>query len=163
MDFSNINMHEMAQTSGEWLRGSGPESDIVVSSRIRLARNLADFPFISRATDTDRAEIGKILRGRIETLHEQGKFTGQLVYVDVSALEAVDRQFLVERQLISREHADAEGARAVLVDQREQMSMTINEQAHMRIQVLKSGLDLGSAWEQINELDDLIEARVTYA
>ena len=48
-----------------------------MSSRIRLARNLADFPFISRATDTDRAEIGKILRGRIETLHEQGKFTGQ--------------------------------------------------------------------------------------
>jgi protein arginine kinase len=163
MDFSNLNMQEMAQTSGEWLRGSGPESDIVVSSRIRLARNLADFPFISRATDTDRAEIGKILRGRIETLHEQGKFTGQLVYVDVSALEAVDRQFLVERQLISREHADAEGARAVVIDQREQMSVMINEEDHLRLQVLKSGLDLTSAWEQINELDDLIEARVTYA
>src|SRR6478736_393710 len=163
MDFSDLNLQELAQTSGEWLRGSGPESDIVISSRIRLARNLADFPFISRATDTDRAEIGKILRGRIEKLHEQGKFTGQLIYVDVSALEAVDRQFLVERQLISREHADAEGARAVLIDQREQMSVMINEEDHLRIQVLKSGLDLGSAWEQINELDDLIEARVTYA
>ena len=163
MDFANLNLQELAQTSGEWLRGSGPESDIVISSRIRLARNLADFPFISRATDTDRAEIGKILRGRIEKLHEQGKFTGQLIYVDVSALEAVDRQFLVERQLISREHADAEGARAVLIDQREQMSVMINEEDHLRIQVLKSGLDLGSAWEQINELDDLIEGPVTYA
>src|SRR5436305_85487 len=163
MDFSSINMQELAKTSGEWLRGSGPESDIVISSRIRLARNLADFPFISRATDTDRAEIGKILRGRIEKLHEQGKFTGQLIYVDVSALEAVDRQFLVERQLISPELADAEGARAVLLDQREQMSVMINEEDHLRIQVLKSGLDLGAAWEQINELDDLIEARVTYA
>ena len=68
MDFSNLNLQELAKTSGEWLRGSGPESDIVISSRIRLARNLADFPFISRATDTDRAEIGKILRGRIENL-----------------------------------------------------------------------------------------------
>ena len=73
MDFSSIDMQELAKTSGEWLRGSGPESDIVISSRIRLARNLADFPFISRATDTDRAEIGKILRGRIEKLHEQGQ------------------------------------------------------------------------------------------
>src|SRR4051812_16334023 len=163
MDFANLNLQELAQTSGEWLRGSGPESDIVISSRIRLARNLADFPFISRATDTDRAEIGKILRGRIEKLHEQGKFTGQLIYVDVSLLEAIDRQFLVERQLISREHADAEGARAVLIDQREQMSVMINEEDHLRIQVLKSGLDLASAWEQINELDDHIEATVTYA
>jgi len=97
MDFANLNLQELAKTSGEWLRGSGPESDIVISSRIRLARNLADFPFISRATDTDRAEIGKILRGRIEKLHEQGKFNGQLIYVDVSALEAVDRQFLQQQ------------------------------------------------------------------
>ena len=50
MDFTTLNLEELAQTSGEWLRGSGPESDIVISSRIRLARNLADFPFITRAT-----------------------------------------------------------------------------------------------------------------
>src|SRR6187431_1808653 len=115
MDFSNLNLQELAQTSGEWLRGSGPESDIVISSRIRLARNLADFPFIARANDNDRAEIGRILRSRIEKLHETGRFHGQLVYLDVSALEAVDRQFLVERQLISREHAEADGARAVVI------------------------------------------------
>src|SRR6187455_1031623 len=163
MDFQSLNLQELAQTSGEWLRGSGPESDIVISSRIRLARNLADFPFISRATDTDRAEIGKILRTRIEKLYQDGKFRGQMVYVDVSALEAVDRQFLVERQLISRELADTEGARAVMIDQREQMSVMINEEDHLRIQVLKSGLDLTAAWEQINQLDDQIEASVTYA
>ena len=74
-----------------------------------------------------------------------------MIYVDVNELEAVDRQFLVERQLISREHAEAEGARAVLIDQREQMSLMINEEDHLRIQVMKSGLDLGAAWEQINE------------
>src|SRR5262245_2853694 len=163
MDFSNINLQDLAQTSGEWLRGEGPESDIVISSRIRLARNLADFPFIARATEVDRAEIGKILRGRIEKLHEVGKFNGQLIYVDVSALEAVDRQFLVERQLISREHAEAEGARAVVIDRREQMSVMINEEDHLRLQVIKSGLDLTAAWEDINELDDMIESRVTYA
>ena len=56
-----MNLDDLASSSGEWLRGSGPESDIVISSRIRLARNLADFPFISRATDADRAEIERIL------------------------------------------------------------------------------------------------------
>jgi protein arginine kinase len=158
-----MDLQELAKSSGEWLRGSGPQSDIVISSRIRLARNLADFPFIARATDSDRDEIGRILRERVEKLHNAGRFAGQLVYVDVRALEEVDRKFLVERQLISREHAEAEGARGVVIDPREQVSVMINEEDHLRIQVMKSGLDLTAAWEQINELDDLIEARVTYA
>ncbi len=55
-DFA-MNLDDLVSSSGEWLKGNGPESDIVISSRIRLARNLADFPFISRATDVDRAEI----------------------------------------------------------------------------------------------------------
>ena len=158
-----MDMEQLAKSSGEWLRGSGPQSDIVISSRIRLARNLADFPFIARATESDRDEVGKILRDRVTTLHEAGQFAGQLIYVDVRALEEVDRKFLVERQLISREHADAEGARGVAIDPREQVSVMINEEDHLRIQVLKSGLDLTAAWDTINELDDLIEARVTYA
>jgi protein arginine kinase len=158
-----MDLQELAKSSGEWLRGSGPQSDIVISSRIRLARNLADFPFIARATDSDRDEIGRILRERVEKLHVTGRFAGQLIYVDVRALEEVDRKFLVERQLISREHAEAEGARGVVIDPREQVSVMINEEDHLRIQVMKSGLDLTAAWEQINELDDLIEARVTYA
>ena len=54
-----MNLNEMASRSGEWLKGEGPESDIVVSSRIRLARNLTDYPFISKATELDRAEIEK--------------------------------------------------------------------------------------------------------
>lgn len=158
-----MDLTELAKTSGEWLRGSGPQSDIVISSRIRLARNLADFPFIARATESDRDEVGRILRERVATLHGTGQFSGQLIYVDVCALEDVDRRFLVERQLISREHAEAEGARGVAIDPGEQISVMINEEDHLRIQVLKSGLDLAAAWEQINELDDLIEARVTYA
>ena len=154
---------QLAQTSGEWLRGSGPESDIVISSRVRLARNLADFPFISRATDADRVEIERILRGRISALQAEGKVTDRLLYVDVSELEEVDRQFLVERQLISREHADSNGARAVVIDHGEQFSVMINEEDHLRIQVMHSGLDLHAAWEQIDQLDDFIEERVTYA
>jgi protein arginine kinase len=160
---NTMDFDALAKTSGEWLRGSGPQSDIVISSRVRLARNLADFPFIARATESDREEIRKILRERIEALHETGQFTGRLIYVDVGALEEVDRKFLVERQLISREHAESEGARGVAIDAGEQISVMINEEDHLRIQVMKSGLDLESAREEINNLDDLIEQRVTYA
>lgn len=158
-----MELDDLAGSSGEWLKGSGPESDIVISSRIRLARNLADFPFISRTTEADREEIEKVLRGRINTLREAGKVPENSYYVNVGDLEEVDRQFLVERQLISREHADSSGARAVVIDQQERFSVMINEEDHLRFQVMHSGLDLESAWEQINELDDLIEEQVTYA
>ena len=154
-----MELDELARSSGEWLRGSGPESDIVISSRIRLARNLADYPFISRATEADRSEIERSLRERIT----QAPGAAELLYVDVNKLEGLDRQFLVERQLISREHADAEGARGVAIDPQERVSLMINEEDHLRIQVMNSGLSLTAAWEQISAIDDLIESRVTFA
>jgi protein arginine kinase len=154
-----VELDDLARTSGEWLRGSGPESDIVISSRIRLARNLAEFPFISRAAPTDRAEIERMLRERV--MRSPG--AAELMYFDVNRLEGIDRQFLVERQLISREHAEAEGARGVAIDPQERVSLMINEEDHLRIQVMHSGLDLLSAWEQINAIDDLVESQITYA
>lgn len=158
-----MNLDELAQTTGEWLRGSGPESDIVVSSRVRLARNLADFPFISRATAADRVAIEEILRGRVDALQKSGQAPSDLIYVNVSELPELDRQFLVERQLISREHAESEGARAVAIDRAEQFSVMINEEDHLRIQVMHSGLDLQAAWQQADAIDDLVEEQVTYA
>jgi protein arginine kinase len=154
-----VELDDLARTSGEWLRGSGPESDIVISSRIRLARNLAEFPFISRAAPGDRAEIERMLRERV--MRSPG--AAEMIYFDVNKLEGIDRQFLVERQLISREHAEAEGARGVAIDPQERVSLMINEEDHLRIQVMHSGLDLSAAWEQINAIDDLVESQVTYA
>lgn len=154
-----VELNELALSIGEWLRGSGPESDIVMSSRIRLARNLADFPFISRASEQDRTEIERLLRERVLRIQE----SGDLQYINVSELDGVDRQFLVERQLISREHADSQGARGVAIDRREQVSLMINEEDHLRIQCMHSGLDLPGAWEQINRIDDLLGEQVTYA
>jgi protein arginine kinase len=154
-----VKLEELARQCGEWLRGSGPESDIVISSRIRLARNLADYPFIRRCSGHDRKEIESALRGRIEEVEAWSDVT----YVDVEALDRVDRQFLVERQLISREHAEAEGARAVAIDAEEKFSLMINEEDHLRIQVMNSGLALEEAWNMVNSIDDLVEERVTYA
>lgn len=152
-------LDSMASSCGEWLKGNGPESDIVMSSRIRLARNLADYPFIKRCTDIDRASIESTVR---EKLKADEQFKNQ-TFINVAELENLDRQFLVERQLISRELADAEGARAVAIDEMERMSMMVNEEDHLRIQVMKSGFDLQAAWDQINHVDDMIEERLNYA
>lgn len=154
-----MKLEELARQCGEWLRGSGPESDIVISSRIRLARNLADFPFIRRCSEQDRKEVEETLRRQIASVDEWS----QLSFVDVNALDRVDRQFLVERQLISREHAEGEGARAVAIDPQEKFSLMINEEDHLRIQVMNSGLALEQSWTQVNRIDDLLEAGVTYA
>ncbi|MFP6691959.1 MAG: protein arginine kinase [Pirellulales bacterium] len=155
----DIDLRALANRSGEWLKGAGPESDIVISSRIRLARNLADHPFIGKATELDRAEIEKSFRGQVELLQK----SGELHYLDVNELDGLDRQFLVERQLISREHAESHGARGVAIDPGERVSLMINEEDHLRIQVMHSGFDLESAWQRIDAIDDLLESKVTYA
>lgn len=154
-----MKLEELAVQCGEWLRGSGPESDIVISSRIRLARNLAQFPFIRRCTEQDRAAIEKTISERLADV-ETWK---NLAYVDVAKLSPVDRQFLVERQLISRELSEGHGPRGVAIDPQEKFSLMINEEDHLRIQVMNSGLDLGTTWKQISQIDDIIDERLTYA
>jgi protein arginine kinase len=153
-------LDELASRCGEWLRGSGPESDIVISTRIRLARNLADFPFIRRCTPADRAAIERTVKDGIEKV---AAWNNRLTYVNVADLPLVDRQFLIERQLISRELADAEGARSVAIDNEETFAIMINEEDHLRLQVMHSGLDLNAAWDQINSIDDLLEEHINYA
>ena len=154
-----MNLDTLSQNIGEWLRGTGPESDIVMSSRVRLARNVAQYPFVSRASEQDRTEIEKFLRERIAMV-PAGK---DLQYIDVGHLEEIDRQFLVERQLISRELAESQGARSVAIDGHEQVSLMINEEDHLRIQCMHSGLDLAGVWQQIKAVDDQIEQVVPYA
>jgi len=99
------------------------------------------------------------LHDRIERIAAEN----ELLYVELSQLEKVDRQFLVERHLISREHAEGQNARAVAIDCREKFSLMVNEEDHLRMQVMQSGLDLASVWEQVNHIDDLIEEKVAYA
>ena len=154
-----MELNDLTNRRGEWLRGSGPESDIVISSRIRLARNLAAYPFVGRAAENDRSEIEEALKGCVLGIEEAQK----LLYLDIEELAGIDRQFLVERHLISREHAESQGSRSVAIDYSERFSLMINEEDHLRIQVMQSGLNLESVWQQVNRIDDLVEGRVTYA
>ncbi len=154
-----MNLDSLTHTCGEWLRGTGPESDIVISSRIRLARNLAAFPFTNRASAHQKAEIEALLRDRIAKL----ELDPALAYVNVPSLSSLDRQFLVERQLISRELAASEGPRGVALGPRETVSLMVNEEDHVRLQVMRSGFALDETWKDIDRVDDLLEQRISYA
>jgi len=156
---TNIQIDQLAAHVGEWLRGSGPESDIVISSRIRLARNLAEFPFVRRCNDVDRAAIEK----QVHSALLRTNVLRDLLYVHVDKLGDVDRQFLVERQLISRELSEGKGARSAAIDPGEKFSIMVNEEDHLRLQAVNSGLDIERTWQQINAIDDEIESQLTYA
>jgi protein arginine kinase len=154
-----MNLDNLTHTSGEWLRGTGPESDIVVSSRVRLARNLAAFPFTNRANAHQKSEIEGLLRERIAKL----ELDPRLEYITLATLTPLDRQFLVERQLISRELATTDGPRGVALAPQETVSVMVNEEDHLRLQVMRSGFALDEAWRDIDKVDDLLEQRTTYA
>lgn len=154
-----MNLDIMTQHSGEWLRGGGPDGDIVISSRIRLARNLSSFPFANRASAHQKAEIEHFLRDRLAKFD----FLPKLHYLNLATLSTLDRQLLVERQMISRELANADGPRGVAVSDGETISVMVNEEDHLRLQVLRSGFSLDECWQEIDKLDDAIEQKVNYA
>ncbi len=154
-----MKLSDLTNHAGEWLRGSGPMSDVVISSRIRLARNLSGFPFLSRASRHQKQTLEQRLRDVILA----SNIAPQLLYVDLEQAPELDRTLLVERHLISKPHASAEGARGVAISADETASIMINEEDHLRIQVLRSGLQLEETWEQINAIDDAVEAKLDYA
>lgn len=154
-----MKLTDLAKKSGYWLHAEAPMADIVISSRIRLARNLAGYPFLSRCDHQQRIEIQEFLKQQIDTLQEPQK----LRYINIDQSEPVDKQLLVERHLISHQHAQANGARAMAFSEDENLSVMINEEDHLRLQALESGLQLDKAWQQVNSLDDLFEAGMDYA
>src|SRR3984957_6217096 len=154
-----MKLSDLTNHAGEWLRGSGPMSEIVISSRIRLARNISGFPFLARCSRPQRVALENKLRDTILG----AKLSPRTLYVDLDGAPDVDRQLLVERHLISKPHKDAEGARGVAIGENETLAIMVNEEDHLRIQVLRSGLQLEEAWQQINAIDDQLEAALDFA
>jgi protein arginine kinase len=154
-----MNLDALVPALGEWLRGTGPDSDIILSTRIRLARNLADIPFTNRADNAQKAAVIRRVREALGKI----RLPYTLEYHELSTMSPLDRQLLVERQLISPELAAHQGPCGVAFDERESVSIMVNEEDHLRLQVLRSGLDLEEAWEQINQLDDSLEAYLPFA
>ena len=154
-----MSLADLTQRAGEWLRGAGAMHDVVISSRIRLARNLADMPFLSRCSETQQHELEQDLRREVLA----AGIANEVFYVDVASAGELDRKLLIERHLISRQHGEASHPRGVAISASEAASIMINEEDHLRIQVLRSGLELDDAIEEINRIDDKLEQRLGFA
>ncbi len=154
-----MDLETLARSVSEWLKGTGPEADIIVSSRIRLARNLAKFPFLSRADTGIRAEIEAQVKDKLLGI----KRFSPITYFPIDGMSLLDRQMFVERQLISRELSEAKGARGVAISAEQNLSVMVNEEDHLRIQVLRSGYELDACWKQISQLDEDLDSQLTYA
>ncbi len=156
-----MSLHNYTDHAGEWLRGTGPHSDIVISSRVRLARNIAGFPFVAKSSRRQRHEVLAACKERIVS----DRLAPNILWVDLTQSPALDRQLLVERHLISRQHAKArdDAPRAVAVGSDETFAIMVNEEDHLRMQVMRSGLQLSEAFDQINRIDDILEDHIDYA
>lgn len=156
----------------EWLKGEGAASDVVMSSRARLARNIADCTFASRATRVQRQHTLDTSRNWLL----QAGLADRMMWVDLHETSEVDKLLLVERHLISKQLArgkshgksksddasgDPRGVAVSLPDER--LCVMVNEEDHLRIQVIRSGLALGECWRAIDQIDDRVEAGIDYA
>ena len=154
MKFSNV-----MSTAGEWLRGEGPHHQIVISSRVRFARNLRNRAFPGWAKKAERTAILDLIRPRVEELPEMQDSFSELLQ-DLSAME---KQVLVERHLISREHAAKGVGSAVVMNRRQTLSIMINEEDHLRMQSIRSGLQLKQAFKLVDKIDSALESRLEFA
>jgi len=144
---------------GEWLRGTGPDSDIVISSRIRLARNVIGFPLRARLGDEDEGVLCRHLKDRI------GPALGsaRLHYQNLSTISEIERLVLVERHVISLEHANADGERFVGADETGSVALMLNEEDHLRVQLLRSGLRIDELFEQSHQVSRGLEQVLDFA
>ncbi len=150
----------------EWLRGNGEASDVVLSSRARLARNIAGCPFVSRASRADRLRTLDAARAAVMA----GPLAPRMLWLDLHEAKILDRQILVERHLISKQLSKgragpgaSEDPRAVAVASDERLSIMVNEEDHLRIQAIRSGLALASAYREVDEADDALARSVRMA
>jgi len=131
----------------------------VMSSRIRLARNLAKYPFSHWASKKEQQDVLVIVRGAVSS----SKKMKDSLCLDIGKLDSIDRQFLIERHLMSKEHSMDSESKGLCISDKEVMSIMINEEDHLRIQVMKSGFDLRDAWQIINAIDDEMSGLLLYA
>lgn len=148
----------------EWLKGEGEACDVVLSSRVRLARNLAAVPFASKSTPKDRARSLEICRDQILMASPAPR----IVWEDLHESTPLKRALLVERHIISKQLSkgragvdDPRGVAYSVPDER--LSIMVNEEDHLRIQAIRSGLALAAAYREVDQADDRVEAGIDYA
>ncbi len=143
-----------------WAGEVGWESDVILSTRARLARNLADLPFPGRAGD---AELKEVARRVLPVARPQDKGQAPLRAVEIALLDESAKSSLVDSHLISVQHAAAGPHRWALVDDRHTVSVLVNEEDHLRLQAILPGLQLDAAYQIADRLDDQFASQLRYA
>ena len=138
----------------KWYEQQGKQGDVVISSRIRLARNLKDFPFASKMSQSQAKEVLQKVKAAAKPLG--------LTYLSMEAMPPVNRQMLMERHIISPEMLGAVDTKAVLISEDEKISVMVNEEDHLRIQSMMPGLGLQEALKSANHVDDVLEKSLDY-
>src|SRR5213078_4696782 len=152
-------LHEFLISPAETARRHGPHDRIVMSSRVRLARNVKDAAFPGWAKKPERIRVLEMIRPAVEGLPEMKEAFSETM----DSLSALDKQILVERHLISREHAAKSAGSGLVLNRDETLCFMINEEDHLRMQALRPGLQLRQAWTAIDQADSALEKKLEYA
>lgn len=139
---------------------SAPGSPVVISSRIRLARNISGFAFPTASTPESDAQVAELVQMAIKRSKALGI---GCISLKVSELDNISRMILLERQLASRELLKSQHGQYVHIARNNHCSIMVNEEDHLRIQSLHSGLQLHKAWKQVSELDDILSGELEFA
>lgn len=154
-----MNVSRLVDSAGEWLRGTGPHSDVVISSRVRLARNVAGYPFLTQASASQQREIVDLCQRHLL----ESNLAPETLWIDLNESPELDRKLLVERHLISRQHGEGEAPRGAAISTDEAVAVMVNEEDHLRVQVLRSGMQLEEVYQRADQIDDRLEDRIPYA
>jgi protein arginine kinase len=154
-----MTIHEFLATPSEAARRDGPHAKIVMSSRVRLARNVKGAPFPGWAKKAERIKTLEVIRPAVEALPQMSDSFSE----KMDNLTLPDKNILVERHLISREHAAKNAGSGLVVNRDETLCVMINEEDHLRVQALRPGLQLKQAWQAIDGVDSRLEKRLEYA
>jgi len=139
-----------------WYAMSGPEGDVVLSTRVRLARNLADYPFTARLTEEGKRRVAEAVRAAAQEL-------AQLAWLDMTQLPRLEAASMAEQRLISAQFAAQEPGTALLLQDDERVSVMLCEEDHVRLQALAPGLALEGAYARANEIDTILSRKLDYA
>lgn len=154
-----MNIHEFLTPPAESARREGPYHRIVLSSRVRLARNLKGIPFPGWAKKNDRVKSMEIIRPAVLALPQMAEAFAE----SMDNFTLLEKNILVERHLISREHAAKGVGSALVLNRDETLCVMINEEDHLRMQALRPGLQVKQAWGAIDQFDSKLDSRLDYA
>ncbi|MGM0847132.1 MAG: protein arginine kinase [Bacillota bacterium] len=150
----------LSQASSSWMSEEGPNSDVVLSTRIRLARNLSEYLF---PTLFSSEEANKILEKVQESFGEESGEHGNLEFLRMTDMQPLQKRVLMEKHLISPNLTDESSYGAVALSEKEDISIMVNEEDHIRIQCLFPGLQLKEALKKADEIDDWLESKLDFA